>query len=65
MFALPSGDNGQQDGDDDDHPLILEGVKADDFRQFLRLLYPEYVHLYHTTSKNGSTLMIYTWAGLY
>lgn len=43
MFTLPSGTDCQQvEGNDDDHPLVLEGVHADNFHQILRLLYPEY-----------------------
>lgn len=43
MFTLPSGDDCQQEGHDDHNPLILQGIKADEFHQFLRLLYPKYV----------------------
>ncbi|KAH8117107.1 hypothetical protein DFH11DRAFT_1152839 [Phellopilus nigrolimitatus] len=42
MFTLPSGEDTEQDGCSDDRPLVLEGIKADDFRAFLKLLYPQF-----------------------
>ena len=49
MYTLPStlpsgeGPGPRQPGSDDYHPIVLSGIKADDFLQFLRLLYPEFV----------------------
>ncbi|KAI5122214.1 hypothetical protein M0805_002703 [Coniferiporia weirii] len=42
MFTLPAcGDAAVQEGYSDEHPLVLEGVKAKDFLAFLKLLYPQ------------------------
>jgi len=41
MFALPPTDEGIE-GQSDDRPIHLEGVKKDDFKQLLKLLYPRY-----------------------
>jgi len=40
MFTLPPGQETGIDGLSDDRPLLLEGIKRDDFRSFLRALYP-------------------------
>ncbi len=40
MFTLPPGQETDIDGLSDDRPLLLEGIKRDDFRSFLRALYP-------------------------
>lgn len=39
MFALPVGTS-EVEGSSDDHPLILSGIKVNDFRCFLQVLYP-------------------------
>lgn len=43
MFTLPCEGVGQQDGSRDEQPLVLDGIKADNFLQFLRRLYPQSV----------------------
>ncbi|KAH8117106.1 hypothetical protein DFH11DRAFT_1579276 [Phellopilus nigrolimitatus] len=40
MFTLPSGGAAELDGCSDDHPVLLEGISVDDFRTFLKVLYP-------------------------
>jgi len=45
MFALPPPDEGIE-GQSDDRPIHLEGVKKDHFKLLLKLLYPRY-HRYH------------------
>ncbi|EGN92770.1 hypothetical protein SERLA73DRAFT_190623 [Serpula lacrymans var. lacrymans S7.3] len=40
MFQLPAPEGGVADGCDDDHPLHLEQIKKEDFKQFLRVLFP-------------------------
>ncbi|KLO13797.1 hypothetical protein SCHPADRAFT_827519 [Schizopora paradoxa] len=40
MFTLPPGSQTETDGLSDERPLILQGIKCDDFRPFLKALYP-------------------------
>jgi len=40
MFKLPQSPDVVADGFSNDQPLRLEGVKSDDFRQLLRVMYP-------------------------
>ncbi|KDQ50884.1 hypothetical protein JAAARDRAFT_62915 [Jaapia argillacea MUCL 33604] len=40
MFSVPVPKGGSPDGSSIDHPLLLEGVKANDFCQLLRVMYP-------------------------
>ena len=40
MFKLPQNPDVVPDGLLNDQPLRLEGVKSDDFRQLLRVMYP-------------------------
>jgi len=40
MFKLPQNPDVAADGLSNDQPLQLEGVKSDDFRQLLRVMYP-------------------------
>ena len=42
MFKLPQNPDVTVDGLSNDQPLRLEGVKSDDFRQLLRVMYPRY-----------------------
>lgn len=42
MFKLPQNPDTTADGLSDDQPLRLEGIKRDDFRQLLRVMYPRY-----------------------
>lgn len=44
MFALPPGENGQEEGRDNEHPIKLPGVTADEFRGFLKTVHPMSVH---------------------
>ncbi len=45
MFAFPqeSKEGSPPEGTSDASPIILEGVKVDEFRALLRYLYPKYV----------------------
>ena len=45
IYNLPSVDASGKLDCDDDHPVFLMDIKADDFLQFLRLLYPEFVNI--------------------
>ena len=40
MFTLPPSPGEEVEGQSDDKPILLEGVKKDEFRSLLRLLYP-------------------------
>lgn len=40
MFSVPVPKGTIVDGADDEHPLRLDGLHADDFRQFLRVVLP-------------------------
>ena len=39
MFELPAGDL-TPEGGSDQHPLVLEGIKASDMDHFLSAMYP-------------------------
>ena len=39
MFSLPSGES-TAEGSSQDNPIILENIKAEDFKQFLRVMFP-------------------------
>jgi len=43
MFQLPQDLNAIVDGKTDKQPIILEGVKTEDFKQLLRVMYARYV----------------------
>lgn len=43
MFHLPAPGDTVVEGLDDNHPLILHGYLADDFRQLLRVISPLFV----------------------
>jgi hypothetical protein len=43
MFSVPQAENEAVEGSDDEHPLVLEGYLAHDFKQLLRVLLPLYV----------------------
>lgn len=43
LFTLPYGLDVPVDGSSDEQPLRLEGVKEHDFRQLLKVMYPELV----------------------
>jgi hypothetical protein len=45
MFGLPVPANTVTDGSGDENPLRLDGVKKDDFRQLLRVMFPRFVGL--------------------
>ncbi|RXW13100.1 hypothetical protein EST38_g12755 [Candolleomyces aberdarensis] len=40
MFHLPTGSDGAIEGQDEDHPIVLEGYKAAHFDALLNVLYP-------------------------
>lgn len=42
MFSLPIAQGSVPDGTNDDHPLVLHGIKKDDFVQLLRVMFPHY-----------------------
>ena len=44
MFLLPSGPATRREGQDVDHPFVLEGYKKDDFTCLLKVMYPRFVH---------------------
>ena len=39
MFSLPSWES-KAEGSSQDNPIILENIKAEDFKQFLRVMFP-------------------------
>jgi hypothetical protein len=43
LFQLPVAQDVPVDGSSDKQPLRLEGIKEDDFRQLLRVMYPRSV----------------------
>ena len=45
MFLLPSGLGMHSEGQDRDHPIVLEGYKKDEFTCLLKVMYPTYVHV--------------------
>ena len=42
MFLLPSGPSASIEGQDKEHPIVLEGYKKDDFTCLLKVMYPTY-----------------------
>jgi len=48
MFQLPQNPDVVADGLSNDQPLRLEGVKSDDFRQLLRVMYPSGIGKHET-----------------
>jgi hypothetical protein len=46
LFQLPVAQDLPIEGSSDQKPLHLEGVKEDDFRQLLKVMFPRYVILY-------------------
>ncbi|EIM91157.1 uncharacterized protein STEHIDRAFT_29499, partial [Stereum hirsutum FP-91666 SS1] len=40
MFALPPRQDGQEEGRDNEHAIKLPGITAEEFRGFLRTIYP-------------------------
>lgn len=44
MFKLPVAQDVPVEGSSDQQPIRLEGIKEDDFRQLLRVLYPQSVN---------------------
>jgi hypothetical protein len=42
MFKLPQNPDVGADGLSNNQPLRLDGIKMDDFRQLLRVMYPRY-----------------------
>jgi len=40
MFLLPSGPATRSEGQDRDHPIVLEGYKKDEFTSLLKVMYP-------------------------
>ena len=44
MLLLPSGHATPSEGQDRDHPIVLERYKKDEFACLLKVMYPTYVH---------------------
>ena len=42
MFLLPSGPAAHKEGQDREHPIVLEGYKKDEFNSLLKVMYPRY-----------------------
>ena len=40
MFLLPSGSGANTEGQDREHPIVLEGYKKDEFASLLKVMYP-------------------------
>jgi len=40
MFSFPPPPDTEVEGSSDEHPIRLDGVMADEFRQLLKVLYP-------------------------
>jgi hypothetical protein len=43
MFILPSGPGANTEGQDREHPIVLEGYQKDEFSCLLKVMYPTYV----------------------
>ena len=43
MFLLPSGPGANTEGQDREHPIVLEGYKKEEFACLLKVMYPTYV----------------------
>lgn len=54
MFLMPSPRAAPHDGTDDEHPLRLDGVKASDFRELLRTLFPRSVVVHFPLNRRSS-----------
>jgi hypothetical protein len=50
MFLLPSGPGVQNEGQNREHPIALEGYKKDEFTCLLKVMYPRYVLIIFMTS---------------
>lgn len=44
MFSLPTAAGELPEGDSEQNPIILEGVKPEEFECFLSVIYPSYVY---------------------
>ena len=40
MFSLPTGTDEASEGQSDEHPIVLEGYKEEDFEALLKIIYP-------------------------
>jgi hypothetical protein len=56
MFQLPVGNGVVADGSSDEQPLRLEGVKKEDFRQLLRIMFPKCVNSHRCDIEGGAEL---------
>ena len=45
MFHLPSGPATHSEGQDREHPIVLEGYKKYEFACLLKVMYPRYAHV--------------------
>ena len=39
MFSVPTGEENRGEGKSDDHPIVLEGYRRDDFKALLKVIY--------------------------
>ncbi|KAJ7738096.1 hypothetical protein B0H14DRAFT_2407998, partial [Mycena olivaceomarginata] len=53
MFTLPTGDGVHVEGQNDENPVVLEGIHSDDFQKLLEVLYP--LDVREVGSKNQMT----------
>ncbi len=64
MFSLPgasdSNSDAPQDGDGDDKPLFLDGIKKEDFRSFLTVLSARHYEAVTTGKVAGKTSLLLT-----
>ncbi|EIN06749.1 hypothetical protein PUNSTDRAFT_136585 [Punctularia strigosozonata HHB-11173 SS5] len=54
MFSLPRPRNGKEEGNTDDNPIRLQGIKKRDFEQLLRVIQPSF-------PSSGGNLTIQEW----
>jgi hypothetical protein len=50
MFLLPSEPGVNTEGQDREHPIVLQGYKKDEFACLLKVMYLTYVHIIFITS---------------
>ena len=55
MFTLPDVPDAPQEGSSEEHPLFLETIKADELREFLRVLSSRPVELWRRFCELGDT----------
>ena len=60
MFLLPAGTDAKVEGQDKEHPIVLEGYKADELGALLKVMYPKYAidHLSSLTIRDADMCLI-------